>query len=156
MQPRDAIEEMLVIQMAWAHARLARLTRLAADQTSTANVRVLNDACDRASNTFRRMVQALGDYRGPSQRTFVAIKQANVANQQVVQNVENQNTSPDFKKPAASNEQGSAAALQPLVERAPIPAGDCPEKQAVAAEHRPQDGGGQGPVETERDAARRT
>ena len=80
VQPRDAVEETLLVQLAWTHARLGRLSRLAADQTATANVRVVNDACDRAANSFRRMMLALAEYRRPPQpRGFVAIKQANVA-----------------------------------------------------------------------------
>jgi hypothetical protein len=51
VQPRDAIEEMLVLQMAWTHARLARLSAIASQQTQTKNVQVLNDACDRAAKS---------------------------------------------------------------------------------------------------------
>jgi hypothetical protein len=145
VRPGDAIEEMLVVQMAWLHARVAKLSLLAMDQTQTNNVRVVNDACDRAANTFRRMMLALAAYRRPPQAAgFVAIRQANVANQQVVQNVDSQNPSPDFRKTVASNEQGSApAALPPVAEGIELPAGDGAAKQAVAAQHRPQDGGGQ-------------
>src|SRR3712207_7603202 len=40
-------------------------------------LRVLNDACDRAANTFRRQAQALADYRNPRRGdTFIAAKQA--------------------------------------------------------------------------------
>jgi hypothetical protein len=157
VQPRDAIEEMLMLQMAWTHARLAYLSAIASQQTETKNVQVLNDACDRAANTFRRMMLALAEYRRPPRTdAFVAIKQANVANQQVVQNVENQPVSnPNFPKCVASNEQGSTPALPPVVEGIGLPAGDSTEKQAVASEHRPQDGSGHRAIETECDETRR-
>lgn len=155
VQPRDALEEMLVVQMAWTHARLARLSAIANDQTATTNVRVLNDACDRAAGTFRRQMLALAEYRRPPRtENFVAIKQANVAAQQVVQNVQNQNS--NLQNPVASNEQGlSPAALPPVAHRPEIPTRNGQAKQAVADEHRPSDGDGQGPLQDECDQARR-
>jgi hypothetical protein len=153
VQPRDAIEEMLVVQMAWTHARLARLSSIAHNQEHRGNVRVVHDACDRAANTFRRQMLSLADYRRPAQpASFVAIKQANLANQQVVQNVE----SPNLQNTNPSNEQGSAPApLPPVAEGIEFPTGNGAEKQAVAAEHRPQDGSGEGAIQAERDEARR-
>lgn len=144
-----------MVQMAWAHARLARLSAIAHNQEHRGNVQVVHEACDRAANTFRRQMLALAEYRRPAQPgSFVAIRQANVANQQVVQNVEAQ--SPDSRKPGTSNEQGSVpAALPPIAEGIELPAGNGAEKQAVAAQHRPQDGGGQSPIQAERDEARR-
>ena len=146
VQPRDALEEMTLVQLAWLHARIAKLSVLAIEQTQTSNVRVVNDACDRAANTFRRMMLALAEYRRPRQAAgFVAIKQANVANQQVVQNVENQTVArPDFPKPVASNEQGSAApqALPAVSDGPGIATSVSAAEQAVAAQQRPQDGEG--------------
>ena len=157
-QPRDALEEMLVVQMAWAHARLARLSAIAHNQEQRGNVQVVHDACDRAANTFRRQMLALAEYRRPAQPgSFVAIRQANVANQQVVQNVENHTfPNPNFRTPAASNEQGSAPqALPPVGAGIEIPEGGGAKEQAVAGQHRPQDGSGKGPIETERGQVRR-
>lgn len=111
IQPRDIVEQMLAVQMAWTHARLAKLTKLAVDQQLTCNVRVVNEACDRAANTFRRQMLALAEYRRPAQPSgFVAIKNANIANQQVVQNVEGLPGIPDSeKKQLDSNEQGCSS-----------------------------------------------
>jgi hypothetical protein len=155
VQPQDALEEMLVVQMAWAHARLARLSAIAHSQEQRGNVQVVNDACDRAANTFRRQMLALAEYRRPAQAgSFVAIKQANVANQQVVQNVDSQQQSPKIQKPDTSNEQGLAPpALPPVAERIEVPTGDGAAEQAVAAKHRPPDAGRQGPIQAERDQA---
>jgi hypothetical protein len=126
---------------------------MANNQERRANVQVVHDACDRAANTFRRQMLTLAEYRRPAQPgSFLAIRQANVANQQVVQNVE----SPNLQNANTSNEQGSGpAALPSVAEGIELPAGNGAEKQAVAAEHRPQDGGGQGKIQTERNEARR-
>lgn len=147
VQPRDAVEEMLLVELAWTHARIATLSVMAVQQTQTVNVRVLNEACDRAANTFRRLMLALADYRRPRPApSFVAIRQANLANQQVIHNAQET----EFENGPASNEQGSAPALPLVTERPEFPAGGRAKEQALAAQHRPQDRGGQGQLEAER------
>jgi hypothetical protein len=107
IQPRDAIEEMLLMQMAWTHARLARLSEIAHQQTATSNVRIVNDACDRAAGTFRPQMLALAEYRRPPRTdVFAVVKQLNAAQQQLVHNAQTENTA----KPDASNELGSSPA----------------------------------------------
>jgi hypothetical protein len=135
VKPRDALEEMLVVQMAWTHARLARLSAIAHNQEKRENLQAVQDACDHAANTFRRQMLALAEYRRPPQPgNFMAIRQANVANQQVVQNVEAQGpiSSPSPKKGGESNEQGSARAqtpaLLPLAGGTEVPPGDSTEE----------------------------
>ena len=151
VNPSDAIEEMLVVQMAWTHARLAKLSTIAVNQEQTRNVRVINDACDRAASTFRRQLLALAEYRRPAQPgNFVAIRHANVANNQVIAN----GTEPNPQNRIASNEQGSTPALPPVAGGIELPAGDGTEKQAVAEKHRPQDRNREGPIQAERDEAR--
>jgi len=152
VQPRDVIEEMLVLQMAWTHARLARLSRLANNQTDRNGLRVVNDACDRAANTYRRQMLALAEYRRPPREPFVAVKQDNIAQQQVVQNAEIRK----IESGNGSNEQGSAApkTLPPHAEGADFIAAGRAEPQTVAVEHRAADGRGQGPVKNERDETR--
>ena len=108
-------EEMLVIQAAWTHARLARLSSIAHSQENRENLQAVHEACDRAANTFRRQMLALAEYRRPAQaNSFVAIRQANVASQQVVQNVEPQAPSPQDRRtsygaPASSSANRSSA-----------------------------------------------
>ena len=83
---------------------------------------------------------------------FVSPNNDAVQEQQVVQNVE----SPNLQNESTSNEQGSArAALPPVADGIELPAGNGAEKQAVAAEHRPQDGSREGAIEDERAEARR-
>jgi hypothetical protein len=154
VQPRDAIEEMLVVQMAWAHARLARLSAIAHNQEQRGNVQVVHDACDRAANTFRRQMLALAEYRRPPQsNNFMAIRQANLANQQVVQNVQG----PNLKNERPSNEQGSApATLPPVAEGFEVPPLGRSKESAVAVQQRSENPGRQRSSEDERAEARGT
>ena len=85
LKTKDPLESMLVIQAIWAHARLARLTKMEASETRVDVLKMMNEACDRASNTFRKLMLTLAEYRRPP-RSYTAIGQANVAQQQVVQN----------------------------------------------------------------------
>lgn len=142
VQPRDAIEEMLLLQLAWTHARIARLSSIAPNQTSAANVRVVNDACDRATNMFRRMMLALSEYRRPPRNdSFVAIRQANVANQQVVQNVQGSAAKPENPNATTSNEQGCVPpSLPPIDGGTGFAEGSRGPAQTVAQEHRPAHG----------------
>ena len=69
MQPRDAIEELLMSQMLMTHARLVFLSRFANKQIYPAWSDLFHTAADRAANTFRRQMESLAKYRKPrSQR----------------------------------------------------------------------------------------
>ena len=61
VKPRDALEKMLLLQMAFTHARITRLSVVAMDQDRTKNVQVVNAACDRAADLFRRQMLALAE-----------------------------------------------------------------------------------------------
>ncbi|MEM1167385.1 MAG: hypothetical protein AAGI30_13975 [Planctomycetota bacterium] len=120
MAPRDPMEEMLVVQALMAHARVLHLTDLANRQERLENLRTVHEYADRASNTFRRLMCALADYRKPPRGgdSFTAIKQANIAGQQVVMNAENSGAN-------ATNEQGSSDAAsappEPQASQAALP-----------------------------------
>jgi hypothetical protein len=91
---------MLVVQLVLTHARVLHLSDLANRQQGMEQIRTVHEYTDRASNTFRRLMLTLAEYRRPPSATsFTAIRQANIANQQVVQNHENFGTK-------ATNEQG--------------------------------------------------
>jgi hypothetical protein len=100
MAPRDPAEEMLITQMLMAQVRTLHLTSLANQQTELDSLRVVNEYADRASNTYRRLMLALAEYRRPARAgdSFTAIAQANIAGQQLVVNERDQ-----FEK--ATNEQ---------------------------------------------------
>ncbi len=109
MAPRDPLEELLVIQAALAYARVLHLTEYANRQESLESLRTVNEYADRASNTYRRLMLALAEYRRPPRGgdSFTAIRQANIAGQQVVQNGEVKGDK------NATNEQGSGASEAP-------------------------------------------
>ena len=92
MKPRDPLEELAIQQLLVNHARVLSLARKASRQTGPKMIKVLNEVCDGASNSFRRLMAALAEYRKPTrQQAVVAIEQANlqtnVAAQQIVQNL---------------------------------------------------------------------
>lgn len=105
MNPRDPAEEMLVAQMLMAHVRVLHLTDIANKQETLNAIRTVNECADRASNTYRRLMLGLAEYRRPPRASdsFTAIRQANIAGQQVIQNHEN------AQPKNATNEQGSGA-----------------------------------------------
>jgi hypothetical protein len=153
IKPRDPIEEMLVGQMLLTHARLARLSSLAGLQQNVKWSSHLHEAADRAANTFRRQMLALAEYRRPPRsKSFTAIGQANIANQQVVQNGKSENKnmtneqgSRDGESTAASTAStritasGETKALSTEPAGSVIAAGDDRPNQAVVEKHRPAD-----------------
>ncbi|MGH7133396.1 MAG: hypothetical protein ACREJO_15810 [Phycisphaerales bacterium] len=84
LNPRDPAEEMLAL----THSRILHLTSMSNQQTDIESLRAINEYIDRACNTYRRLMLALAEYRRPARQpdTFTAIRQANIAGQQVVQN----------------------------------------------------------------------
>ena len=155
MTPRDAVEEMLLAQMAWTHARLAYLSTISTKQQSVKWFQLVHEAADAASNTFRRQMLALAEYRRPPRASFTAIAQANIAQQQVVQN-----RNPELANP--TNEQGSLGEAHHGAKA--LPAHDSgvggveevrSARAAVAAEHRSAHRAGEGAVADERMGSRR-
>lgn len=102
MKPRDPLEKLALEQLLLNHLRTLALSQQACAQTGPEMIEVLNGAADRASGAFRRLMIAFGEYRKPRSQSIVAIGQANVASQQIVQNVDGKQ-----KKPA--NELGLKA-----------------------------------------------
>ncbi len=142
-QPRDPVERMLVSQMIQTHARTMYLNAFMTQQQNLKWAAMMNDAADRASNTFRRQMLALAEYRRPPRpaRQFTAIGQANIAAHQVVQN----NGNPENEK--TTNEQGcggESKALPPDGGRPGVAATVGPAREAMGVEHRAEDGGRQG------------
>ena len=76
----------MVEQMLWMHGRLAYLNFYAAQQIHNKPMQVLHTAADRLANTLRRHMTAFADYRNPGRKRFTAVRQANIAQQQIVSN----------------------------------------------------------------------
>ncbi len=147
MKPRDALEKMLIEQALWTHARIAHLNDLAVGQQDRDALRIVNEAADRATNSFRRHMLALAEYRKPPRSdVFTAIKQANIGGQQVIQNLQ------QGKTENGSNEQGflpnTAAALPPDARGIAVAAPQCPEGKALDTINRPANTRRKGPRAT--------
>jgi hypothetical protein len=139
LKPRDAIEEMLVEQLAVTHARVVKLSGQAVIQKSETWYRTLSETCDRAANTFRRLTLAFREYREPRRTTVMAIQQANLANQQVVQQISG---------PAEDNHE--PATLPPVAARPAITSGNDSQESALDVLDRSTDNRGEEPVQHER------
>jgi len=152
--PKDPLEEMLVVQALMAHSRVLHLSELANSQQELISIRVLNEYADRASNTFRRLMLALAEYRRPfpARGAKTSIGQANIAQNQIVVSDELRQTK------NGSNEQGfedAEEAVQPDAGGAlGAPSiGQC--GGTVAILHGPEDCGGEEQEPNERSQARR-
>lgn len=162
MAPRDPAEEMLIAQLLFAHARAMRLTALAGMQKELEAIRIVNEYADRASNTYRRLMLALAEYRRPPRTgdTFAVVKQANIAGQQVVQNYENSTNKSTNEQGCGrgSGDAGGSTAGPPAVQADAVGADFTslrgPSVEALDTIHRPTDGRRQGAIADERQEAR--
>jgi hypothetical protein len=84
IDPRDASERMLAVQMIAAFSRSMFLARYANLQKNAKWFSLYSGECNRAMATFRGQLQTLTDLRRPRRTTFNAIRQANFADQQIV------------------------------------------------------------------------
>jgi len=157
--PRDAVEEMLAAQLLWTHGRLAHLSFYSVVQTkSRKNIQLFHELANKTLNASRRLIETLILYRHPHGRRFVAVRQANIAQHQVVQGAgRGKKKSPRLsgaskrrlkenhvQRIEATVSAGAAAPGLPTLAAGPgLPAPAHPPEQAVAEEHRPQDDSGE-------------
>jgi hypothetical protein len=156
MAPRDALEEMLIIQAIVTHARALHLNHLATRQERPITVRTVNEYADRASNTYRRLMLALAEYRRPPRpaANFTAIGQANVAQQQVVVNHENPQGGKAANEVGCPGRTEAPPRLSADSRGAEIAPGSGAGREAVDPVHGPEDRRGQAAVQPERGEAR--
>lgn len=158
MAPRDPMEEMLIAQALAAHARVMHLTSLVNTQEQLESIRTVHEYADRATNTYRRLMLALAEYRKPPRAgdSFTAIKQANIAGQQVVMNSENSPREDTTNEQGSSHAEANRHAPQtpetlPADTGGPgIPASVRGPRAAVGASHGTDDTRGQSPKPDER------
>lgn len=121
MRPKDGLERLTLTQALLAHGRVAWLTKLATAQTNAHALGIIVEACERASGTFVRLMRALAEHRQPrSSSPNVSIAQTNVANQQVVQNVqkmEGQHKENDEQTRISEREAAIDAEVVPVIQR---------------------------------------
>jgi hypothetical protein len=89
MRPTDALEELAFSQALIAHARAAWLAHVVTKQSDAKSLAIVSEAADRAAGTFTRLMRAIREHRKPANSTTsLQIAQANVAGQQIVQNIQ--------------------------------------------------------------------
>lgn len=149
MKPRDALEKLALEQLMVQHARVLALSRQASVSTDLDIVKVLNAACDGASSSFRRLMTSFRDHRRPKDfGASFTIGQANVAQQQVIQTVQNRELSggkyDEQRKMGQSGPAPRTAALLPNAQRPAVSAINHQENAAMEAVNRPPNGSGKG------------
>ena len=97
MRSKDGLERLAISQVLVTHGRVMWLSKLLTEQTNTKAITAISASIDSALSTFGRLMRALDEYRRPrSANTSVSIQQANVASNQVVQNIQNQEAEPKY------------------------------------------------------------
>ena len=95
IQSKDGLERLAISQVLVTHGRVMWLSKLLTEQTSTKAITAISASIDSALSTFVRLMRAIDEYRRPrAANTTVSIGQANVASNQLVQNIQNQEVTP--------------------------------------------------------------
>jgi hypothetical protein len=154
---RNPVEEMLLQQMVWTHSRAAWLTTQANKVDNIKQLRAFSDAADHASNTFRRLMLTLVEYRNPRRNaaTINSLRQTNIADKQVIQQqapADPAAAKRNSENEKASNEKGCPPppALLPDVRGAEFVADFGEPREAVAVDAGADDARGQGPEQPQR------
>ena len=160
MQPKDPLEGLALTQALLADARSAWLAKLATTQRDAHALGIILQACEAASGTFVKLMRAIAEYRRPDgSTTTVSIGQANVAHQQVIQNIQKQElqekndderTKITRREPAVTAEILSANS-----ERAQVTASRHPTNTTMDEKHGPENAGRKGPSQHECPKTRR-
>jgi hypothetical protein len=117
MQSKDGLEGLAISQLLVTHTRIMWLTKMLSEQTNTKAIATISASIDSALSTFVRLMRAVDEYRRPrSPGTTVSIGQANVASNQVVQNIQNQEVTPKY------GNQTKSAPDQAAINTAIVPA----------------------------------
>jgi hypothetical protein len=97
IQSKDGLERLAISQVLVTHGRVMWLSKLLTEQTNTKAITAISASIDSALSTFARLIRALDEYRRPrAANTTVSIGQANVAGNQLVQNIQNQEVTPKY------------------------------------------------------------
>jgi hypothetical protein len=160
MRPRDVFERLLVHQCLWTHVRIGQLSQLAGQQKNRDSLRIVNEAADRALNTFRRMMLAFAEYRSPRPAPSF-VKQQNLAQNMAVQQVVSVDSEEKNKTKIVANEKETLHAPIPT-KALPADTGttrisprDDTAYPALAMGNGTEDAGRQGQEQQERSETRR-
>jgi hypothetical protein len=144
MCPRDALERLALSQLLLVHGRVAWLSKLLPAQPDAESLGIVSEACERALGSFGRLMRSFRDYREPkNSSTTVSIGQANVAGQQVVQNLmKEERREKNDEQTRIRRETGAASRppLPPHEGRIALPADRHSTKPAVDKKHGSKNG----------------
>jgi hypothetical protein len=84
LDPSDPVEEILAARLVAADARRAYLDHFALIQKTFRNIRGFQEMCNRADFAMAKLVRTLAEYRSPDRRQFISVKNANIAQKQIV------------------------------------------------------------------------
>lgn len=84
---RDPVERMLFEQLLWMHGRISFLHHQCCIEANAKVMEIAQAGFNQMVAAARRHAMALAEYRDPKRRSFTSVKQANIAQQQVVANV---------------------------------------------------------------------
>jgi hypothetical protein len=162
MPPRDPLEHLALSQLLLTHGRVAWLSKLLTAQAEPQSFAIVSDACEKALGSFVRLMRAFREYREPRNAgPTVSISQANLAQQQVVQNFSRQevsrNENGDEQSRIHPAEITSAEKILPADASRPEGfTGHGREKQTMGVEHGASNSGRKMPSSHERTPARPT
>jgi hypothetical protein len=137
MRPKDALERLALTQALLAHARTTWLTVFATRQKDASAIRIACEAADRSAGTLARLMRAFAEYRHPkTANPTVSIGQASLAHNQVVQNVQRQE-SPHEKDDEQTriSQSLTAKVLLPLGEGTEVTESCNPTNAALERQH---------------------
>jgi hypothetical protein len=159
MHPKDPLDALAITQALMAHVRAVWLTELATKQSNVQALGIINEAADRASGTFVRLLRAIPEYRQPKNPSAtLSIGQANVAQQQLVHNVQKREGTKENDEQTRINRRGAvveAKALPVVQKRAKGTQGCDPGNETVGEEHGAKKPGRKSCRRNERAAPRR-
>jgi hypothetical protein len=157
MRPKDPLERLALMQALLAHTRATWLSKLATTQKDVLAIRIACEAADRSSCTFGRLLRAIAEYRQPRNASpTVSIGQANLAHQQVVQNMRNDEGRKNAEQTRIRNGGAiDAEDVSAVEEGVEIATSDSSEDPTVDEKHGPKHSGGKGQGRKERAQTRR-
>lgn len=155
MRPRDALERLALSQLLLTHSRASWLSQLATAQKDPQALGIISEACERASGSFVRLMRAFREHREPKNpSTSVSIAHANVAENQVVQNLLKQEAREGGKDDERTRKLQDTAAFTPALPanagRTALPAANHSPNATVEKKHRAENRGRKGANSAER------
>jgi DNA primase len=118
-----------------AHARAAWLTHQAVGEKDVRSLAVHLNGAERATNTYMQLMKAITEHQNAkTPNAKISIKQANVAQQQIVQNIGTGDKQPHDERTRIAPDIEEA--VSPVAERAKFIEGRSPEKSTVGPEYR--------------------